>query len=106
VAVEGAGVEAIVETEGDRGTDALRRRCRRRLDEDARARLLLLRVEADRLRLLDDVDGALGVAARRRRRRLARLRDRDAFRRLGCIGFFPWRALDAEAARFFALRSA
>merc|ERR1719204_1505667 len=68
VAVEGAGVDAIVETEGERGTDALRLRCRRRLlVEDARARLLL-RVEVDRRRrrLLDDVDGAFGVAARRR----------------------------------------
>merc|ERR1719204_2229835 len=62
-AVDGATVDAIVDTDGVRGTDALRRRCRRRLDADARARL------APRLRRLllrrRDVDGAFGVAARR-----------------------------------------
>jgi len=98
--------------EGALGVAARRRAARRFLEA---LRFLERDLDAERLREMErdlETDGDLaftepfGVAARRRRRRL---RDRDAlFRRLGCIGFFPPRALpaDADAARFLAFRSA
>lgn len=103
--------EAIVATEGARGTDAFLAR-RRRLRRGARLRdLLALRRRLLRLReeaAADDAaDGAFGVAARLRR---DRVRDRDALlrRRFGCFTFFMLAEGDADAALFFsaALRSA
>lgn len=90
------GAEASSSSKGARGTDAFRRR----LEEEARARLLRRRRRLLDVDLLAEraADGAFGVADRRRAtlRRLLLERDLD-FRRLGC---FSLRALgEAETSR-------